>query len=72
FQTVTDACCGLGNYGGFIMCLLPEMACSNASTHVWWDKFHPTDAVNRIIADDGWASEHASMCYPVNLQDMIR
>ncbi|URE18587.1 GDSL-like Lipase/Acylhydrolase [Musa troglodytarum] len=72
FQTVTDACCGLGKYGGFIMCLLPEMACSNASTHVWWDKFHPTDAVNRIIADDRWASEHASMCYPVNLQDMIR
>ena len=54
------------------MCLLPEMACSNASTHVWWDDFHSMDAVNRIIADDVWDSKHASICYPVNLQDMLR
>ncbi|XP_020088379.1 GDSL esterase/lipase 7-like [Ananas comosus] len=72
FQTTTDACCGLGKYGGLIMCLVPEMACSNASNHVWWDEFHPTDAVNRIIADNVWSGEHATMCYPMNLQEMTK
>lgn len=49
FLTTTDACCGLGKYGGLFICVLPQMACSDASSHVWWDEFHPTDAVNRIL-----------------------
>ncbi|KAF2944264.1 hypothetical protein DAI22_02g129600 [Oryza sativa Japonica Group] len=55
FLTTTDACCGLGKYGGLFMCVLPQMACSDASSHVWWDEFHPTDAVNRILADNVWS-----------------
>ncbi|CAA6667057.1 unnamed protein product [Spirodela intermedia] len=65
------ACCGLGRYGGLIMCLVPEMACRNASSHVWWDEFHPTDAVNALMADNVWSGEHVQMCHPMNLQDMI-
>ncbi|XP_072964345.1 GDSL esterase/lipase 7 [Typha angustifolia] len=72
FVTTTNACCGLGKYGGLIMCLLPEMACRNASMHVWWDEFHPTDAVNRILADNIWSGEHRTMCYPMNLQEMTK
>lgn len=71
FQTTTEACCGLGKYRGSIMCLLPEMACSNASTYVWWDEFHPTDAVNRILANNIWSGEHTVMCHPMNLLQMI-
>ncbi|KAJ1262068.1 hypothetical protein BS78_09G079000 [Paspalum vaginatum] len=72
FVTTTDACCGLGKYGGLIMCVLPQMACSDASSHVWWDEFHPTDAVNRILADNVWSGQHAKMCYPVDLQQMVK
>ncbi|KAJ0960158.1 hypothetical protein J5N97_002054 [Dioscorea zingiberensis] len=72
FQTTTEACCGLGKYRGFVMCLMPEMACSNASTYVWWDEFHPTDVVNRILANNVWSSEHSDMCHPMNLLEMIR
>ncbi|KAL5987856.1 hypothetical protein ACLOJK_035612 [Asimina triloba] len=71
FETITDACCGLGQYGGLIMCISPEMACANASKHVWWDQFHPTGAVNAIIADSVWSGLHANICYPMNLQDMV-
>ncbi|XP_078442911.1 SGNH hydrolase-type esterase superfamily protein [Wolffia australiana] len=71
FTTTTEACCGLGRYGGLIMCLVPEMACRNASSHVWWDEFHPTDAVNAILADNIWSGEHVQMCHPMNLQEII-
>ncbi|KAA8520961.1 hypothetical protein F0562_011634 [Nyssa sinensis] len=71
FNITTDACCGLGRYRGWIMCISPEMACSNASNHIWWDQFHPTDAVNAILADNVWSSLHTKMCYPMNLQDML-
>ncbi|KAL6646849.1 hypothetical protein ACP70R_015543 [Stipagrostis hirtigluma subsp. patula] len=72
FVTTTDACCGLGKYGGLIMCVLPQMACSDASSHVWWDEFHPTDAVNRILADNVWSGQHTKMCYPMDLQEMVK
>ncbi|KAL1191866.1 hypothetical protein V5N11_007558 [Cardamine amara subsp. amara] len=52
FNVTTDACCGLGRYKGWLPCISPEMACSDASGHLWWDQFHPTDAVNAILADN--------------------
>ncbi|KAJ4808300.1 GDSL esterase/lipase [Rhynchospora pubera] len=70
FVSTTDACCGMGKYGGRVMCLFPEMACRNATNHVWWDQYHPTDAVNRILADNVWSGKHAEMCYPMNLLNM--
>ncbi|KAF8379714.1 hypothetical protein HHK36_029159 [Tetracentron sinense] len=71
FEITTDACCGLGQYRGWIMCISPEMACNNASNHIWWDQFHPTEAVNAILADNVWSGLHTKMCYPMNLQDMV-
>ncbi|KAG9149497.1 hypothetical protein Leryth_014283 [Lithospermum erythrorhizon] len=71
FNVTTDACCGLGRYKGFIMCLSPDMACQNAANHIWWDQFHPTDAVNSILAENVWSGLHTPMCYPMSLQDMI-
>ncbi|XP_059642548.1 GDSL esterase/lipase 7-like [Cornus florida] len=70
FNVTTDACCGVGRYRGLVMCHSPEMACSDASNHIWWDRFHPTDAVNEILADNMWSGLHSQMCYPMNLQDM--
>ncbi|KAI3929349.1 hypothetical protein MKX01_006585 [Papaver californicum] len=56
---------------GWIMYLAPEMACDDAATHLWWDQFHPTDAVNEILAANIWSDKHMKMCFPMNLQDMI-
>ncbi|ONK81578.1 uncharacterized protein A4U43_C01F30740 [Asparagus officinalis] len=72
FETTTEACCGAGKYRGMGMCLGPQMACEDASVHVWWDEFHPTEAVNRILADNIWSGMHTSMCYPMNLKDMTK
>ncbi|KAK6947928.1 GDSL lipase/esterase [Dillenia turbinata] len=71
FSVTADACCGLGKYRGFIMCISPEMACRNASYHIWWDQFHPTDAVNSILADNVWSGKHTNMCNPMNLKDLV-
>nr|XP_033515668.1 GDSL esterase/lipase At5g08460-like [Nicotiana tomentosiformis] len=71
FSVTDEACCGLGKYKGWILCISPEIAFSNASNHIWWDQFHPTDAVNAILADNVWSGLHTPMCYPMNLQDML-
>ncbi|KAK9926959.1 hypothetical protein M0R45_024165 [Rubus argutus] len=71
FDVTTDACCGLGDYKGFLMCFSPDMACSNASNHIGWDQFHPTDTVNAILTDNIWNGLHTKMCYPMNLEDVV-
>ncbi|GLT90755.1 hypothetical protein SLE2022_086730 [Rubroshorea leprosula] len=71
FNVTADACCGLGKYKGWIICVSPEMACRNATNHIWWDQFHPTDAVNAILADNVWNSLHTEMCFPMSLEGMV-
>ncbi|KAK9145527.1 hypothetical protein Sjap_005430 [Stephania japonica] len=71
FEVTTDACCGFGPFKGWLICLLPSMACPNASNHVWWDQFHPTEAVNAILADNIWSGLHMDICYPMNLKEMV-
>jgi hypothetical protein len=36
-----------------------------------WDQYHPTDAVNAILADNVWKGLHTKMCYPMILEDMV-
>nr|GEZ05997.1 hypothetical protein [Tanacetum cinerariifolium] len=55
FAVTHTACCGLGRYKGWMMCYSPGMACDNASNHLWWDQFHLTAAVNKILADNMWS-----------------
>ncbi|XP_076950635.1 GDSL esterase/lipase At5g08460-like [Bidens hawaiensis] len=71
FSFTDTACCGLGRYNGWIMCISPGMACRNATNHLWWDQFHPTSAVNEILAENVWSGLHTKMCYPMNMQDMV-
>ncbi|KAH9302625.1 hypothetical protein KI387_014208 [Taxus chinensis] len=71
FAYPNDACCGLGKFGGGLICAFPSMACSDASTHVWWDQFHTSDAVNSIMADNQWNARFTKVCYPMDLRDLV-
>lgn len=63
-EDVRNACCG--EVGG---CLSTEMACREASTHVWWDSYNPTPAVNSLLAHFAWSSP--SLCRPFSLRHML-
>ncbi|XP_019433916.1 PREDICTED: GDSL esterase/lipase At1g71250-like [Lupinus angustifolius] len=61
--TVTDrACCG---------CLPMSTPCRNRSEYVFWDTYHPTQAVNNIIIDRALTGP-PSDCYPVNVKQMAQ
>ncbi|KAL0283075.1 UNVERIFIED_CONTAM: GDSL esterase/lipase [Sesamum angustifolium] len=66
--SVTDrGCCGIGRNRGQITCLPFSMPCSNRNQYVFWDAFHPTQAVNQILARRAYSGT-PSDCYPVNVQ----
>nr|XP_017246406.1 PREDICTED: GDSL esterase/lipase At1g71250-like isoform X1 [Daucus carota subsp. sativus] len=64
--TVTDeGCCGIGRNRGQITCLPLTIPCMNRKEHVFWDAFHPTEAVNRILATRAYSGPPDD-CYPIN------
>lgn len=45
--------------------------CSNRDQYVFWDPFHPTQAVNKIMASKAFTGP-PSICYPMNVYQMAQ
>ncbi|GMN47006.1 hypothetical protein TIFTF001_016183 [Ficus carica] len=72
FEEVKSACCGLGLYGATVGCLSEGMACDKRESHVWWDQFNPTKAVNALLADSGWSGlPFPGLCRPFPIQELL-
>ncbi|MED6118935.1 hypothetical protein PIB30_007440 [Stylosanthes scabra] len=69
FVTTNRACCGYGRYGGMISCLPYSIPCSNRDQHVFWDAFHPSEAMDRILALRAFNGSTADV-YPINVSQM--
>ncbi|XP_031501794.2 GDSL esterase/lipase 7-like [Nymphaea colorata] len=69
FTVANKACCGVGRYGGALTCLPFEKPCEDRDHHVFWDAFHPTQAVNKIIFESCYAPA-STYCYPMGFQSL--
>ncbi|KAL1827731.1 hypothetical protein DCAR_0206921 [Daucus carota subsp. sativus] len=57
FSEARRACCGTGLLETSILCNAKSVGtCANASQYVFWDGFHPSEAANKILADNLLAS----------------
>ncbi|CBI27701.3 unnamed protein product, partial [Vitis vinifera] len=70
FSVTNRACCGMGMNQAQITCLPFSVPCVDRDQYVFWDAFHPTQAVNKILAHKAYAGSR-SECYPINIQQMI-
>ncbi|MFS8004967.1 putative triacylglycerol lipase [Helianthus anomalus] len=53
FFEARKACCGTGLIETSFLCNKESPGtCKNASEYVFWDGFHPSEAANKILADD--------------------
>eukprot|EP00253_Pinus_taeda_P005741 PITA_05741 len=52
FEEVRRGCCGTGLLEASILCTPLTPICSDASKHVFWDSFHPTEKTYSILARD--------------------
>ncbi|TYH32303.1 hypothetical protein ES288_A01G242100v1 [Gossypium darwinii] len=47
------ACCGTGTLETSLLCNFRALGtCSNATSYVFWDGFHPSEAANQVLAGD--------------------
>ncbi|CAN8257226.1 unnamed protein product [Cochlearia groenlandica] len=53
FFEARRACCGTGTMETSFLCNERSVGtCSNATNYVFWDGFHPSEAANRVIAEN--------------------
>ncbi|XP_027368550.1 GDSL esterase/lipase At1g71250-like [Abrus precatorius] len=72
FEDAKRACCGLGLNGAMIGCVSMDMACDQASTHIWWDLYNPSQAVNSILADAAWSGQPIpNLCRPITIHELV-
>ncbi|XP_020228588.1 GDSL esterase/lipase At4g16230 [Cajanus cajan] len=72
FDNPSSACCHVaGRFGGLIPCSPTSRVCWDRSKYVFWDPYHPSDAVNVIIAKrllDGGSND----IFPVNIRGLFQ
>ncbi|CAO2840973.1 unnamed protein product [Amaranthus hypochondriacus] len=72
FEDVRGACCGRGWHGAAEGCQNIENACNQTSTHMWWDFYNPTHAVNSLLADSAWSGQPlGDICHPFSIQGLV-
>ncbi|RVW98047.1 GDSL esterase/lipase 7 [Vitis vinifera] len=71
FTVPNSACCGNGRYGGDLTCLPLEQPCKNRDQYIFWDSFHPTQAVNAMIAESCY-TESGTECYPISIYQLAK
>ncbi|RZC54025.1 hypothetical protein C5167_012879 [Papaver somniferum] len=69
FTEVNKGCCGIGRNKGQITCLPFQTPCANRKQYVFWDAFHPTEAVNIILGKQAFSGKN-DVVYPLNIQQL--
>ncbi|KAK4487514.1 hypothetical protein RD792_005838 [Penstemon davidsonii] len=69
FSVVDRGCCGIGRNQGQITCMPWSGPCPNRNQYVFWDAFHPTQAVDAILAHRAYVGPPSDF-YPINVQQL--
>ncbi|KAG0472463.1 hypothetical protein HPP92_017009 [Vanilla planifolia] len=66
---VKTACCGLGELNAKVACTPISAHCGSRNSYLFWDFYHPTEAVSRILAAEIFEGS-APLVYPVNVREL--
>ncbi|KAL3830342.1 hypothetical protein ACJIZ3_019144 [Penstemon smallii] len=69
FDVVNRGCCGIGRNRGQITCLPFQTPCADRKRYIFWDAFHPTEAVNALFGQRAFNGDR-SFVYPINIQQL--
>ncbi|KAK6920333.1 GDSL lipase/esterase [Dillenia turbinata] len=69
FSVSIQGCCVVDTGRAQWNCIAGIAPCSNRNAYVFWDSLHPTEALNRIIAQRSYAGPQSDI-YPFNIQQL--
>ncbi|KAG9133737.1 hypothetical protein Leryth_018436 [Lithospermum erythrorhizon] len=71
FSVVNEGCCGIGRNRGQITCLPYQQPCQDRRQYIFWDAFHPTEAVNILFARKAFNGDKY-VAYPFNIEQLVK
>ncbi|PKU72453.1 GDSL esterase/lipase [Dendrobium catenatum] len=69
FTEVKAACCGIGDLNAKVACTPFSHYCSNRTSHIFWDYYHPTEATAGILTAEIFDGS-APHVYPINMRQL--
>nr|GEZ27662.1 GDSL esterase/lipase At1g71691-like [Tanacetum cinerariifolium] len=69
FRVLDRGCCGIGRNRGQITCLPFQTPCPDRNEYVFWDAFHPTEAVNVLMGRKAFSGT-PDVVHPINIQQL--
>lgn len=69
FTTPDRACCGSGDFGSGA-CNSSAPLCPNRSSFFFWDRFHPTETLAAVTAQQLF-SDNGTFVHPINVQQLV-
>ncbi|GAB2287591.1 hypothetical protein Dimus_021964 [Dionaea muscipula] len=70
FKVINATCCKEVRKDG--LCVDSSTPCANRSEYVFWDYFHPTEAVNAFIGRRTYQSQQSSDAYPIDISHLAK
>ncbi|KAJ6673825.1 FINGER PROTEIN putative-RELATED [Salix viminalis] len=68
FKVFNSSCCQVNNVG---LCNPSSIACPNRNEFIFWDSFHPTEAMNKITAERAFHAADPSDAYPFGISQLV-
>ncbi|KAJ1266914.1 hypothetical protein BS78_07G016800 [Paspalum vaginatum] len=69
FSVVDRGCCGIGRNAGQVSCLPFMPPCADRRRYVFWDAYHPAEAVNVIVARQAFHGG-TDVVAPINVRQL--
>lgn len=69
FKNWSSGCCAVNDVG---QCIPSKNPCENRKEYVFWDSFHPTEALNVITANRIYSAQELSDCYPMDVNQLVQ
>ncbi|KAG8389646.1 hypothetical protein BUALT_Bualt01G0000600 [Buddleja alternifolia] len=71
FNVLNRGCCGIGRNRGQITCLPFQTPCPDRNQYIFWDAFHPTEAVNVLFGQKAF-NGNMNVVYPLNIEQLAK
>jgi len=69
FRVFNASCCQVNEIG---QCIPGRTPCPNRNEYFFWDSYHPTEAVNKIVAQRSFNAIHPTDASPVDISHLAR
>ncbi|KAK7245591.1 hypothetical protein RIF29_40438 [Crotalaria pallida] len=69
-RSVTIRCCQFDMRTG--QCIPNKTPCNNRNLHIFYDSFHPTEAVNKLMAASAYISSIIKITHPIDIFSLVK